>query len=223
MERSQSKRIVVTIDGPSACGKSSLAKELANRLKYRFLNSGLLYRAIGVFLSAAHAENEESVREALKDASFSLATRQDEVVVTYNGVEYKEDFFSPKATEDASRYAQLKPVRESLLSAQQNAFKGEPLVAEGRDMGSVVFPSAAVKIFIEVPPEERARRRLAQSNSHQSYEEILNDIIERDTRDSSRVLSPTVIPEGAVIFKNYQVSFEQAAQSLFDIVLSKLK
>lgn len=216
-------RKVITIDGLSACGKSSLAKELAHLLNFKYLNSGLLYRAIGVFLREHNVNTEEEVRRVLEGQSFILSEVKSDIVVLHNGSQFKRDFFTPQASSDASHYAQWKSVRDCLMDAQRNAFVGEPLIAEGRDMGTVVFPEATVKIFVEVPAEERARRRMVQANNSQSYEGVLSEIKERDERDAKRAYSPTIIPKGALLFNNYGISFEEAVKKLAEIIQRNLK
>lgn len=218
-----SKRIVVTIDGLSACGKSSLAKQLAHNLNFKFLNSGLLYRAIGIFLRENNINTEEEARRVLDGQSFILAEKNGEIIVVHNGSLFERDFFTPDASADASRYAEWKSVRDCLMDSQKNAFISEPLIAEGRDMGSVVFPDATIKVFVEVPAEERAKRRMVQTNNSQSYESVLLEINERDQRDAKRTHSPTAKPEGAIQFENHGITFEEAVKKLTEIVLQKLK
>lgn len=198
-------RPIITVDGLAGSGKTSLARELARGLGYVHLNSGLLYRGVG-WLCLEHGVSPDdpgALAHLLGRHSVELVSPGELLV---DGVDRASVLGTPEVSEATSRASVFPVVRAFLLEAQRRAFPQRPLIAEGRDMGTVVFPEAALKFFVEASSEVRAARRLAQLQAEQgtTYDAatIEREIIERDRRDSARALSPTRAAPDAVLIDN---------------------
>ncbi|MFP4560336.1 MAG: (d)CMP kinase [Thiohalorhabdus sp.] len=208
---------VVTIDGPSGTGKGTLANLLAQELGWHYLDSGALYRAVGwaaiqegIPLEAAHAEELGALARNL-DIRFQ--PEAEGPVRTFIGEqEVTQDLRSGPVSEAASIVASLKPVRDGLLDLQRR-FRAPPgLVADGRDMGTVVFPEAPAKIFLTATPEERARRRYEQLRGQGcdvNLERITEELRQRDERDTHRNVAPLRPSEGAYVIDTTDISIEE--------------
>ena len=222
---------VITIDGPAGAGKSSVAKDIARELGINYLDTGAIYRAIALILAQAEVnpDNEEYLREALSKIRVEL--RYGKVLV--NDFDVSGEIRTPEVDELASVYSALPVVRQALLGLQQEQEKHGSIVAEGRDVGSVVFPNALVKFFLTASPEARAkffltaspqarakRRYLERINNGKDadYDEILAAIIERDKNDSSRKTAPLTVPEGAVYLDTSDMTEEEAVKFIIEHV-----
>ncbi len=204
---------VITIDGPAGAGKSSIAKRAAHELGIQYLDTGAIYRAIGVILNAAEVkpDNEAILREALGKIRVEL--RDGRVFV--NDFDVSGEIRTPTADEMSSVYSALPAVREALLGLQQEQPKHGSIIAEGRDVGSVVFPDALVKFYMTASPQARAKRRYSERISKgksANYDEILAAIIERDKHDSTRETAPLTIPEGAIFLDTSDMTEDQVLE-----------
>ena len=211
---------VITIDGPAGAGKSSIAKRAAKELGIQYLDTGAIYRAIGLILNAAEVkpDNEEILREALGKISVELRNGR----VFVNDFDVSGEIRTPEADEMASVYSALPAVRQALLGLQQEQPKHGSIVAEGRDVGSVVFPDALVKFYMTASPEARARRRYAErvsKGNNANYDEILAAIIERDKHDSTRDTAPLKVPEGAIFLDTSDMTEDE----VLDFVLGRVR
>jgi cytidylate kinase len=201
---------VIAIDGPSASGKGTVAQAVARALGFHYLNSGALYRAVALAAleSGADLENELSLR----DIAFNLRGKFEGESVEIGGRDVTNLLRSEAVSRAASRIAGLPRVREALLD-RQRAFRRPPgLVADGRDMGSVVFPDAMLKIFLTASAEERAQRRYKQlidKGMDATMAALLQDIRERDARDSSRAAAPLRQSADAVRIDTTRMSVEE--------------
>lgn len=206
---------VIAIDGPSGSGKGTVAYAVAGSLGFHYLNSGALYRtvALAALESGTDLENEL----ILRDIALNLIAKFDGDSVVLGGRDVTEAVRSEAISLAASRIAALPQVRDALLE-RQRAFRQPPgLVADGRDMGSVVFPDAALKIFLTASAEERAKRRYKQlmdKGMHASMATLLQDIRERDARDSSRAAAPLRQSADAVLLDTTQMSIEEAVRQV---------
>ena len=232
------KRTVITIDGLAGSGKSSLAYQLSLKLGFQHLNTGILYRTVGFLVLEKQAEVlknkvkatlEQSVVDALN--SFSLFLDKDSldspvVRISDGRVLSFDQLQSEEISTISSRIAVFSEVRDYLLPIQRNAYPGHNLVAEGRDMGTVVFPEATRKFFIEVPADIRAERRYRQligstllknEDPEEMKKTIKFDILERDRRDQERVLAPCAPAPDAFIFSNTAPSLTQAVDELYHL------
>ena len=211
---------VITIDGPAGAGKSSIARRTAHELGVQYLDTGAIYRAIALILAQAEIgpHDGEYLREALSKIRVELKDGR----VLVNDFDVSGEIRTPEVDELASVYSALPVVRKALLGLQQDQEKHGSIVAEGRDVGSVVFPNARVKFFMTASPEARAKRRCAERLSKgkaANYDEILAAIIERDKNDSTRDASPLSVPEGAIYLDTSDMTEDQ----VLDFVLGRVK
>ena len=200
---------IVTIDGPSASGKGSLARNLAEYLDFSILDSGLLYRVYAYF----HNLNLDIAKIPLliqKDISFKFNHK--DVIVLNDQEDITSELRSEKMAKKASELSSLPTTRENLLALQRNFYQNKGLVADGRDMGTVVFPEAKLKIFLTASAEIRAERRyLELQNRGQEVNmlALIEDIKQRDLKDSTRTLSPLIPAEDSVIIDSSDMSIEE--------------
>ena len=214
---------VITIDGPAGAGKSSVAKNVARELGINYLDTGAIYRAIALILAEAEIKpgNDEYLREALGEIRVEL--RDGKVLV--NDFDVSGEIRTPEVDELASVYSALPVVRQALLGLQQEQEKHGSIVAEGRDVGSVVFPNALVKFFLTASPEARAKRRYTERISKgkpADYDAILAAIVERDKNDSTRAASPLTVPEGAVYLDTSDMTEQQVTEFIINHVKAAL-
>ncbi|MDC0166154.1 (d)CMP kinase [Gammaproteobacteria bacterium] len=200
---------VVTIDGHSASGKGSLARNLAEYLDFSILDSGLLYRVYAYFHNL-NLGTEEILLLIQKDISFKFNHK--DVIVLNDQEDITSELRSEKMAKKASELSSLPTTRENLLSIQRNFYQNKGLVADGRDMGTVVFPEAKLKIFLTASAEIRAERRyLELQNRGQEVNmlDLIEDIKQRDLKDSTRTLSPLIPAEDSVVIDSSDMSIEE--------------
>ena len=215
---------VITIDGPAGAGKSSVAKRTALELGIKYLDTGAIYRAIALILAKSEIkpDNEEFLREALSVIKIEL--RGSSVLV--NDFDVSGEIRTPEVDELASIYSAVPAVREALLSLQQDQEKYGSIVAEGRDVGSVVFPDAKIKFFLTASPEARAKRRYLErinKGKEADYDKILQAIKQRDENDSKREISPLSIPQGAIFLDTSEMNEDEAVNFILEKVKEALK
>ncbi|HSH12941.1 MAG TPA: (d)CMP kinase [Desulfurivibrionaceae bacterium] len=195
---------IVTIDGPSGAGKSTISRQLAKALGYTYLDTGAMYRAVGLAAQRAglHLEESGPLALLLAQLDLNLVAVDGDTGVVMNGEDISAAIRTPEMAMIASRVSALPMVRNRLTELQRRIGAQGGVVAEGRDMGTVVFPGAAHKFFLDATPEERARRRVAQlreQGRQVDEQEILAQIVERDRADSGRALAPLKAAADAVI------------------------
>ncbi|GFN45961.1 cytidylate kinase [Candidatus Regiella insecticola] len=218
---------VITVDGPSGVGKGTLCKALAELLKWHLLDSGAIYRVLAV--AASHHQLDINTEEALipiaehLDVRFVSNNKQLQVIL--EGEDITNEIRTEAIGKSASQVATFPRVRAALL-LRQRAFRKKPgLVADGRDMGTVVFPDAPVKIFLDASVQARAHRRMLQLQAeglNVSFERLLVDIQERDNRDRSRLIAPLVPAADALILDSTNMSIEQVINASLAYIERKL-
>jgi len=200
---------IITIDGPSASGKGSLARNIATHLNFDILDSGLLYR-VYAYLYDCGLEHSKIVSHIKKDIFFK--TDLNGLTIQDGKEDITGDLRSEKTAKAASKISSLKETRSNLLELQRGFYSTKGLVADGRDMGTVVFPNAKLKIFLIASPEVRAKRRyLELQNRGQEVNmlALIDDIKQRDLKDQTRVLSPLIPAEDSVVIDSSDMSLDE--------------
>jgi cytidylate kinase len=213
------KGLLITIDGPAGAGKSTVGRRLAGELGYLFLDTGAMYRAVGLAAKRAGVspEDEASIVALCQTLELNLLPQDKGARVFLNGEEVTSLLRTPEMDRWASAVARIPGVRAWLFKRQRAYGKEGGVVAEGRDMGSVVFPDADLKFFLTASPEERAKRRLRDllaQGLNVSYEEVLRDLLERDLQDQKRETAPLIIPEGALVVDTSGLGLEDVLKRL---------
>ncbi|MDB2492474.1 (d)CMP kinase [Gammaproteobacteria bacterium] len=200
---------IITIDGPSASGKGSLARNIAAHLNFDILDSGLLYR-VYAYLYDCGLEHSKIVSHIKKDIFFK--TDLNGLTIQDGKEDITGDLRSEKTAKAASKISSLKETRSNLLELQRGFYSTKGLVADGRDMGTVVFPNAKLKIFLIASPEVRAKRRyLELQNRGQEVNmlALIDDIKQRDLKDQTRILSPLIPAEDSVVIDSSDMSLDE--------------
>ena len=200
---------VITIDGPSASGKGTLALGMANIFGFKILDSGSLYRLFAYFLKMKLSSND--IADQIK-MNIEFNRSNEKLTILYEGKDITSELRSEEIAKLASEYSSKKSVRDSLYTIQRNFYDGNILVADGRDMGTVVFKDAKLKIFLTASPEERAKRRyleLQNRGQEVNMPALLADIKERDLQDSSREISPLIPAEDSHLIDSSNMSLKE--------------
>ncbi|MBU2965122.1 (d)CMP kinase [Amphritea sp. 2_MG-2023] len=214
---------VITVDGPSGSGKGTICSLLARELGWNLLDSGALYRLVG--LAARHhgvaLDDEDAlvVLAAHLDVQFETSANQNEVTIILEGEEVTQTIRTEECGADASVIAAIGSVREALLERQRAFVSAPGLIADGRDMGTVVFPQAPLKVYLTASAEERANRRynqLINKGLGASLQTILEDIQVRDARDMNRAVAPLKPAEDAITLDTTQLSIEAVLAAVLD-------
>ena len=198
---------VITIDGPSASGKGTLAILLADKLNWKILDSGALYRAFAYF---SISENDQKlIEENLRKISFNIVDNS--IQVLFKNEDISRHLRTEETAIQASKISSLSSTREILLPIQRFFLETSNLIADGRDMGSVVFPDANLKFFLDAAPEVRAKRRhleLQKRGQEVNMHDLINDIVERDKKDRTRELSPLIKTEDSILLDSTNLDQE---------------
>ena len=218
----------IAIDGPSGAGKSTIARRLAGELGFTYVDTGALYRAVGVAAIARGVDpaDDGGVTALLPALTVSLRHMDGEQHVFVCGTDVTGDIRTPEASMAASAVSAHSAVRAFLFDTQQHIAATTNVVMDGRDIGTVVLPNAQVKIFLTATPEDRARRRyleLVEKGAAVTYEEVLTDIKKRDHNDSTRALAPLKPAPDAITADTTGCTLEEAVARLRAIVLSGLE
>ena len=219
----EKKKIVITIDGPSGAGKTTASRMLARRLGYKYMDTGALYR--GIALSSKekniHPEDEAAMKSMLAGLALNLVLKDDSLRLLLNERDVSDLIRTPEISMMASAVSALPLVREYLLEVQRTMGRDKGVVFEGRDMGTVVFPEAEVKFYLDASPENRAMRRYRELDSREkiSLEQVKTEMVKRDFDDSHRMLAPLKQAEGAVRIDSSNLTLEE----VLDIMLSHIE
>lgn len=217
----------VAIDGPAGAGKSTIARRAAKELGYIYVDTGALYRAVGYAAANAGADPAaaEQVVPLLPGLQVELTYRDGAQRVLLNGEDVSEEIRTPEMSMHASKVSAIPAVREFLFGLQQRIARENNVVMDGRDIGTVVLPQADVKIFLTASPEDRARRRyeeLCFKGMDVRYEEILEDVKQRDYNDSHRAIAPLRQAEDALLLDTTGNSLEDSVRLVLDTIRAKL-
>jgi len=209
------KNLVIAIDGYSSCGKSTLAKALAKKLGFIYIDSGAMYRAVTLYFLRHHIDfnDHAAATEALKHIELNFHARDYESHITLNGEEVSEEIRKMPVSENVSEVSAIKEVRTEMVRQQQRMGKSKNIVMDGRDIGTTVFQDAQVKLFMTADPKIRAERRYKELQSKGDTETSLEDVFEnlahRDYADTTRKESPLIRAEDAIILDNTDITPEE--------------
>ncbi len=209
-----SNNIVVAIDGYSSCGKSTLAKAIAKKLHFIYVDSGAMYRAVALYFLRNNIDlnNPTQITEALADIHLNFHSRDYETHITLNDEEVSDEIRLMPVSESVSAVSAIHDVRVEMVRQQQRMGKSKNIVMDGRDIGTVVFPDAQVKIFMTADPKIRAERRfkeLAPKNPDISLEDVFENLAHRDYQDTTRKESPLTRADDAIILDNTDLTPEE--------------
>lgn len=223
------KHYAVALDGPSGAGKSTLARAVARELRITYVDTGAIYRVIGLHVNRRGAEprDEASVKALLPEIKISMEHGDDGMQRMYlNGEDVSEAIRLPEISMYASAVSALPAVRAFLLEMQRAIARARSVVMDGRDIGTVVLPDAEVKIFLTADAEVRAKRRfseLEQRGTPKPYDEVLAELKQRDWNDTHRAISPLKAAEDAVTVDTSTLDFEQSKELLLRTIRERAK
>lgn len=218
----------IAIDGPSGAGKSSLARRLAQAFQFIYVDTGAIYRTVGLaaYRAGIDRKDEATVSALLPKIRISMGYNEaGEQRMYLDGEDVSADIRLPEISICASDVAALPAVRAYLLEMQRKLARENHVIMDGRDIGTVVLPQAELKIFLTASSEARARRRMLELESkgiEADYEEVLKDIIYRDRQDSSRASAPLRAAEDAVLVDTSDIGFEESFKLLSELVITRL-
>ncbi|PWS29998.1 (d)CMP kinase [Pedobacter paludis] len=209
------KNLVIAIDGYSSCGKSTLAKALAKKLGFIYIDSGAMYRAVTLYFLRNHIDisDDAKVIDALKHIELNFHSRDYQSHITLNGEEVSDEIRLMPVSENVSEVSAHKIVRHEMVKQQQRMGKSKNIVMDGRDIGTTVFPDAPVKFFMTADPKIRAERRFkeleSKGNNETTLEEVFENLAHRDYADTTRKESPLVRADDAVILDNTDLTQDE--------------
>lgn len=226
------KKVTIAIDGYSSCGKSTLAKEIAKELNYIYVDSGAMYRAVTLYLVQKGILKDKSylknvVLSALPNISigFEYNSDKEHSETLLNGVNVEKDIRTIEISQQVSQISAIPEVRQKLVDIQQELGKSGGVVMDGRDIGTVVFPKAEVKLFMTADPDVRAERRYAElkaKGDSVSLDEVKENLLQRDHLDTTRAVSPLIQADDAVIIDNSHLNREEQLNQALEIIQEKI-
>lgn len=220
--------IAIAIDGPAGAGKSSLSKEVAKELSFIYVDTGALYRTIGLAASRKGLKKEDKAEiiSMLNDIDVKLSFNDEGTqIVLLNGEDVSSFIRTPEASMFASAVSAIPEVRAFLLDLQRNMAKSDNVIMDGRDIGTVVLPNAKIKIFLTASPEKRAMRRHKENiekGIDSTYEEVLKDVNQRDYQDSHREIAPLKPAEDSVLVDTSDYDFEGSKELLLKVIKERM-
>jgi cytidylate kinase len=222
------RKLIVAIDGPAGAGKSTVAKRVAKEMGYTYMDTGAMYRAFAwrVVNEGLDLEHEEELRAALRDTHIELAEKDGQAQVLLNGVDVSGWIRTAEISQMASQVSTSRIVRERMVELQREMGARGGIVAEGRDIGTVVFPEAEVKVYLDASSNERARRRFEELRGEQSgvsMERTLAEMEQRDRRDKERDVAPLRPADDAVVIDSTGVDVEGVVERIMEEIKKHLR
>lgn len=217
------KKYIITIDGPSGAGKSTVSRKLAEKLGYMYLDTGAMYRAVALYavLKGISLDEADMVEKLCENLPLELKRKDDRLIVVLDGQDVSEDVRKPEMGPAASKVSAYPGVRERLWKIQRKIGRDGGVVAEGRDMGTVVFPEADFKFFLTASTEQRGKRRfleLREKGFPVDLDEIIREIQKRDEDDSSREVAPLRPAGDAVLIDSSAISAEEVVETMLKLI-----
>lgn len=219
-------KIIVAIDGYSSCGKSTIAKALARYAGYTYVDTGAMYRAIALYTLRHHLTDDAAIIAALPQIQVGFTQVDGAQHVTLNGEDIESLIRTLEVGNRASQISQIREVRAFLVAQQQKMGDAKGIVMDGRDIGTVVFPKAELKLFLTASPEVRAQRRfdeLVLKGEHPDYDAVLADVNDRDYRDTHRAESPLRQAEDAIVVDNSDLTPDGQMEFIISLFNQKIK
>ncbi|MGN5953884.1 (d)CMP kinase [Sphingobacterium lactis] len=221
------KNFVIAIDGFSSCGKSTVAKALAKQLNFVFVDSGAMYRAVTLYVQRHNIalEDEDAIQKALEEIHIDFIPNPDKTQILLNGEDVSDAIRTMEVSDYVSEVSAIKSVRKAMVHQQQQLGKKRDIVMDGRDIGTTVFPEAALKIFMTASPQIRAERRYAELTAKGelvTMEEVKENLSHRDHIDSTREESPLRQAEDAIVLDNSDLNQEEQLAFVLDLVKQRL-
>lgn len=220
--------IRIAIDGPGGAGKSTVAKAVASALKILYVDTGALYRSIGLYMldNGIKPNDAESVVAALDKFTLELCLEKGNQIILLNGTDVGDQIRTPEVSMAASAVSAIPEVRSYLLSMQRDTAAKNSVIMDGRDIGTVILPDAEVKIFLTASPAARAKRRydeLISKGKNVDYETVYNEMVERDRNDSTRAVAPCIPSSDAILLDNSDIDLDGTVKKILEIINSKVK
>ncbi len=211
----------IAIDGPSGSGKSTLAKRLSKELNVAYLDTGAMYRSVGLFckMNNINVSDEKEVSTNIDKINIEIIWSDNGQTTILNGEDVSLKIRQEDIGQMASKVAEYKDVRAMLVKLQQTFAVSNSIVMDGRDIGTYVLPNATIKFYVDASPETRANRRfkeLQEKGSNEDYDTVLKDIIERDYRDKNREIAPLVLAKDAELIDTSSMTFEEVFYSVLE-------
>jgi cytidylate kinase len=216
----------IALDGPSGAGKSTLARAIAKKLSIVYVDTGALYRSIGLFVRSRDVDpkDSEGVIACLSDITLEMRFEGGEQHIYLNGTDVGDRIRTPEISMYASAVSAIPAVRTFLLDTQRSIAEKTSVIMDGRDIGTVILPNADVKIFMTASNEARALRRtkeLVAKGMEANYEDVLREMIERDQNDRNREIAPAVAAPDAILLDNSDMSIEENVEAVLAIIREK--
>lgn len=217
------KKQAIAIDGPAGSGKSTVAKLIAKELNFVYVDTGAMYRAVGLycFKNQIDVNNTQAVVQQLDNIKIDLKFDNNKQIIFLNGIDVTEDIRSQQVAEYASAVAKISQVREALITIQREIGKTENIVMDGRDIGTNVLPNADVKVYLDADVAERAKRRcneLAEKNLEHNFYKVLDEIIKRDKQDKERDVNPLTVAEDAVVIDTTNLEINAVKEKIIKLI-----
>jgi cytidylate kinase len=221
------RKMVIAIDGPAGSGKSTIGKEVARRLTLLYIDSGAMYRAFGMKCAGADIDpsDTDTINKILEETTIELEHEEQKLKIILDGRDVSEEIRTPEAGKAASIYSVIPQVREKMIETQRAMASSRGVVMDGRDIGTVVFPHADIKIYLDASPEIRAIRRYRQLKNDKEpdlssveFKDLLNQQIKRDNADRERKMSPLRKANDAVLIDSSNMTIEEVIGEIISLV-----